>query len=215
MNELHVPAGTPVELVMTSEDVIHSFYIPAFRTKADAVPGRYTSLWFQATKPGTYHLFCAEYCGTQHSGMIGSVIVMDPAAFQDWLGGGSGEGVSMAGAGQKLFGELGCATCHEDASPESPSRGPAHEGLYGSTVTLQGGDTVTADEDYLRESILDPNAKIVAGYPGIMPTFKGLVTEEQLLQLIEYIKSRPAAKAGDPAHPAGAAAAPAGEPATP
>ncbi len=197
INELHVPAGSAVELTLTSEDVIHSFYVPAFRVKADVVPGRYTSMWFRATRPGTYHLFCAEYCGTKHSGMGGSVIVMEPAAFQAWLGGDTGE--SLVEAGTRLFGELGCATCHVDAAADSPSRGPKLAGLWGSEVTLHGGGTVTADEAYVRESILDPTAKITEGYPGVMPTFRGLMNEEQMLQLIAYVKSRGVAESAPPA----------------
>lgn len=184
INELHVPVGRPVKLTMTSEDVIHSFYVPAFRVKQDAVPGRYTTLWFHATKPGTYHLFCAEYCGTQHSGMIGQVTVMEPSDYQAWLSGG-GAKVSLASAGEGLFEQLGCITCHRG---DSGARGPQLVGLFGKPVHLQSGQTVIADETYLRESILNPQAKIVTGYQPIMPTFKGLVSEEGLLQLIAYIK---------------------------
>jgi cytochrome c oxidase subunit 2 len=185
INELHVPVGRPVKLVLGSEDVIHSFYIPAFRVKADVIPGRYNTLWFQATKPGTYHLFCAEYCGTKHSGMIGSVIAMEPTEFQAWLGGGRAEDSPVA-AGAKLFQDLTCITCHRSGSQ---GRGPVLTNLFGSQVELTGGATVTADEAYLRESILNPQAKVVNGFQPIMPTFQGLVTEEQLLQLIAYIRS--------------------------
>src|SRR5262245_9315062 len=160
INELHVPVGRPVKLTMTSEDVIHSFYVPAFRVKQDVVPGRYSQLWFEATKPGTYHLFCAEYCGTKHSGMIGSVIVMEPDQFQAWLG-GEVAGLTPVAAGETLFRNLGCATCH---NPDSKGRGPSLEGLFGRPVALEGGGTVTADEIYLRESITNPKAKLVAGY---------------------------------------------------
>jgi cytochrome c oxidase subunit 2 len=185
INELHVPIGRDVKLIATSEDVIHSVFAPAFRVKADVIPGRYTAIWFRATTPGRYHLFCAEYCGTKHSGMVGEVIVMEPAEYQTWLSGGS-QGGSLADAGQKLFNELACNTCHR---PDAQGRGPVLDGLLGKTVALQSGETVVADEAYLRESILNPAAKITAGYQPIMPTFQGLVTEEQLLQLIEYIKS--------------------------
>jgi cytochrome c oxidase subunit 2 len=185
INELHVPVGRPVKLTMTSEDVIHSFYVPAFRIKQDVLPGRYTTTWFQATKPGTYHLFCTEYCGTQHSGMIGSVIVMEPAEFATWLGGGVK--LSLASAGETLFQQLGCSTCHLD---QGTGRGPVLTGLLGKQVQLSNGTTLVADETYVRESILNPQAKIVAGYQPIMPTFKGLVSEEQLLQLIAYIKAK-------------------------
>jgi cytochrome c oxidase subunit 2 len=184
INELHVPVGVPVKLVMTSEDVIHSFFVPAFRMKRDVVPGRYATTWFQATKTGTFHLFCAEYCGTKHSGMIGQVVVMEPSAFQSWLAGGA-SGVSLAAGGEKLFQELNCITCHR----AGVERGPLLDGLFGSPVKLQTGETVLADEAYIRESILSPAAKIVRGYQPIMPTYEGQVTEEQILQLIAYIQS--------------------------
>jgi cytochrome c oxidase subunit 2 len=184
INELHVPVGVPVRLTMTSEDVIHSFFIPAFRIKKDVVPGRYATAWFEATKPGRYQLFCAEYCGTKHSAMIGTIVVMEPAAFQGWLsGGGTG---SLADAGQKLFQDLGCATCHR---ADSLARGPNLEGLFGHPVRLADGRTMTADESYIRESIVTPAAKVVAGYQPIMPTYQGLVTEEGIMQLIAYIQT--------------------------
>src|SRR5437660_2850551 len=185
INELHVPVGRPIKLIMTSEDVIHDVFVPAFRVKADVIPGRYTHIWFQPTKPGRYHLFCAEYCGTRHSGMRGEVIVMQPDEYEVWLSGGAEEG-ALASAGAKLFQDLACNTCHR---PDAPGRGPGLEGLFGKTVTLQSGETVTVDEAYVRESILTPSAKITAGFQPIMPTFQGLVTEEQLLALIEYVKS--------------------------
>ena len=185
INELHVPVGRDVKMIMTSQDVIHSFYVPAFRIKQDVLPGRYTTAWFHATKPGTYHLFCAEYCGTQHSGMIGQVVVMEPVQYQSWLSGGSASG-SLAQNGQMLFQQLGCTTCHRQ---DTQGRGPNLVGLYGKRVTLEDGRTVVADENYIRESILNPAAKVVSGFKPIMPTFQGLVSEEQLLQLIEYVKS--------------------------
>jgi cytochrome c oxidase subunit 2 len=185
INQLHVPLRRPVELIMTSEDVIHSFYIPAFRIKQDVLPGRYTTLWFEATKAGTYHLFCAEYCGTEHSGMIGQIVVMEPSDYQSWLSGGE-TGASMAESGGILFTQLGCATCHH---AESGARGPNLVGIFGSRVRLQDGTEVVADAGYIRESIVQPQAKIVATYQPIMPTFKGLVSEEGLTQLIAYIKS--------------------------
>jgi len=184
INELHVPVGRAVKLIMTSEDVIHDFYVPAFRVKADVLPGRYTQLWFQPTVPGRYHLFCAEYCGTRHSGMTGQVVVMEPAEYQVWLSGGA-EG-SLASAGEKLFQDLACNTCHR---PDTQGRGPGLEGLFGKTQTLQNGATVVVDEAYVRESILNPGLKITAGFQPIMPAFQGLVSEEQLLELVEYIKS--------------------------
>jgi len=185
INELHVPIGRPVRLLMASEDVIHSFYVPAFRVKRDVLPGRIATLWFEATKPGRYHLFCAEYCGTKHSGMIGWLEVMEPTAFQAWLAGGTGS-ESLASAGGKLFQQHACNTCHR---PDSLARGPNLEGLYGRPVALDGDRTVVADESYIRESIVMPNAKRVAGFQPIMPTFQGLISEEGLLQLVAYVKS--------------------------
>jgi cytochrome c oxidase subunit 2 len=185
INELHVPVGRAVKLIMTSEDVIHDLFVPAFRMKADVIPGRYTTIWFHPTKPGRYHLFCAEYCGTRHSGMVGEVVVMDAAEYQTWLSGGGPEG-SLAEGGAKLFASLACNTCHR---PDAQGRGPVLEGLFGKTVTLQSGETITVDEAYVRESILNPAAKVTAGFQPIMPTFQGLVTEEELLELIEYVKS--------------------------
>jgi len=197
INELHIPLGRAVKLTMTSEDVIHSFYVPAFRTKQDALPGRYTTTWFKPTQVGKYHLFCAEYCGTKHSGMIGLIYVMQPEEYQAWLSGGTGEG-SLAANGQKLFQELACSNCHR---MDTQGRCPSLAGVFGSKVELAGGGTVTADAAYIRESILDPSAKIVKGFEPVMPTFQGLVTEEGLLQLIEYIKSlgpKPGAPLGAP-----------------
>jgi cytochrome c oxidase subunit II len=187
INELHVPLGRRVKLTMTSEDVIHSFFVPAFRVKADVLPGqgRYRVVWFEPTKPGRYHLFCAEYCGMNHSGMIGWVDVMRPEEFQAWLSTGGAEG-SMASSGQKLFQQLPCASCHKT---DGSGRCPVLEGLFGKQVQLQDGRTVTVDEDYIRESILNPKAKVAAGYEPIMPNFTGLVSEEQIAQLIAYIKS--------------------------
>ncbi len=188
INELHVPVGRKIKLIMTSEDVIHDFFVPAFRTKADVVPGRYTTLWFEATKPGQYHLFCAEYCGMNHSGMIGSVYVMEPREFDNWLAGNTSSSTPAA-AGQQLFQTLGCASCH-GANGEG-GRGPTLAGLVGRETPLEGGQTVRADEAYIRESILNPGAKIVAGFTPIMPTFQGQVTEDQLVQLVAFIKSLP------------------------
>ena len=197
INELHVPVGRDVKMVMTSQDVIHSFFVPAFRIKQDVLPGRYTTAWFRATKPGTYHLFCAEYCGTQHSGMIGQVVVMEPADYQSWLAGGRASG-SMASAGQDIFQQLGCSTCHRS---DIQGRGPNLVGAFGRPVQLEDGRTVIADENYVRESILDPSAKVVSGFKPIMPVFQGLVTEEQLNALVAYVKSlnpAPAGTAGGP-----------------
>jgi cytochrome c oxidase subunit 2 len=193
INELHVPVGRAVKLIMTSEDVIHDVFVPAFRIKADVLPGRYTNIWFQATTPGRYHLFCAEYCGTRHSGMTGEVVVMEPTEYQAWLSGGSGEG-SLASAGEKLFQDLACNTCHRS---DTQGRGPVLQDLFGKTQTLQSGETIVVDEAYLRESILNPAARITANFQPIMPAFQGLVSEEQLLELIEYLKAlhaQPSAK---------------------
>lgn len=184
IDELHVPVGRDVKMIMTSQDVIHSFFVPAFRIKQDVLPGRYTVAWFRATKPGTYHLFCAEYCGTQHSGMIGSVVVMEPAQYESWMS--STSSGPLSATGEKIFAELGCPTCHR---ADVQGRGPNLQGLFGKPVSLQDGRTVVADENYIRESILDPGAKIVSGYKPVMPTFQGLVTEEQLNALVAYIKS--------------------------
>lgn len=187
INELHVPVGRKIKLTMTTEDVIHDLFIPAFRTKADVVPGRYTALWFEATKPGRYYIFCAEYCGTNHSGMGGYIEVMSQTDFDNWLSGNANQQSPVA-AGEELFTmTLGCASCHN--ADGSGGRGPALTGLYGKPVQLAGGGTINADEAYLRESIINPQAHLVMGYQPIMPTFKGQLSEEQLLQLISYIKS--------------------------
>ena len=198
VNELHVPLNRAVKLTMTSEDVIHSFYIPAFRIKADVYPGRYSSTWFQATKVGRYHLFCAEYCGAKHSEMGGWITVMDPAAFETWLAGESGQ-ASPASSGEKLFGSLGCVSCHRQ---DSKGRGPVLIGVYGKTVELTDGTRVTADDDYLRESIVQPAAKVVAGYAPLMPTFRGLVSEPGILELIEFMKTLSPGTAPAPPAPA-------------
>jgi cytochrome c oxidase subunit 2 len=194
INELHVPVGRPVKVTLTSEDVIHSFFVPAFRTKQDAVPGRYTTLWFEATRPGSYALYCTEYCGTLHAGMIGRVVAMEPAAFQSWLGAGE-PAPAVASAGERVFRAQGCPSCH---AADAPGRGPALGGVFGSAVRLRDGATVRADEAYLRESILVPQAQIVAGYDAIMPTFQGLLGEEELLELITYLKGLPAPREDAP-----------------
>jgi cytochrome c oxidase subunit II len=185
INELHVPVGRAVKLVMATEDVIHSFYVPAFRVKRDVVPGRYENLWFTATKTGKFHLFCAEYCGNQHSGMVGWVYVLDPAAYEAWLSGPGAEG-SMASRGEKLFQQYGCSTCHQ---LDAQGRCPNLRSVFGNPVRLTGDRQITADEAYIRESILNPGAKIVAGFEPVMPTFQGQIDEEGVLQLIAYIRS--------------------------
>lgn len=187
INELHVPVGRPVKLTMTSEDVIHSWFVPAFRTKMDVLPGRYTMAWFEATKPGSFHLFCAEYCGTDHSHMTGRIVVMTPAQYERWLSNSNGAGAqSLASVGEQLFHQQRCDTCHME---RGKGTGPALAGLFGNDVALRGGNSVTADETYIRESILKPNAKLVAGYAAVMPTYAGLITEDNLIQLVSYVKA--------------------------
>ena len=220
INELHVPVGRKVKLIMATEDVIHDLFVPAFRTKIDVVPGKYTTEWFEATKPGRYHFFCAEYCGMNHSGMGGYVVVMEPAEYENWLSGNAGQ-TSPAAAGRGLFESLGCASCH-GANAEG-GRGPALLGLFGSKVVLNNNQSVTADESYLRESILNPQAKIVTGFGPIMPSFQGQLSEEQLLDVVAYVKSlstaKPEVPTGKPATTAtpvtqpGAAAKPSASPA--
>ena len=186
INELHVPVGRKVKLTMTTEDVLHAFDIPAFRTKADVIPGRYTYIWFEATKPGKYHLFCAEYCGLNHSGMGGFVYVMEQRDFDNWLS-GNVSGQTPIEAGKDLFeNKLGCASCHTGGPQQ---RGAKLEGIFNKDVKLVGGQTVKANEEYIRNSILNPGGQVVEGFQPIMPTFKGQVTEEQLVTLIAYIKS--------------------------
>jgi len=169
---------------MASEDVIHSLFVPAFRVKMDVLPSRYRTMWFQATHTGRYHLFCAEYCGTLHSGMVGWVEVMEPADYQKWLAGGS-EG-SLASQGEQLFQKFACNTCH---TGDSTGRGPILQGVYGSMVMLSDDSIVKADDNYVRESILNPTAKVVKGFQPIMPTFQGQVNEEDLIKLLAYVKS--------------------------
>ncbi len=184
INELHVPVGRPIKLTMTSEDVIHSFFIPAFRVKSDVLPGRYTTIWFEATRPGRYHLFCAEYCGAEHSKMIGSVVAMEPKNYEAWLHSGTAT-PTVAATGAELFVKHACNTCHR---PDTTARGPSLDDLFGKAVTLADGRQVTADDNYLRESIVNPAAKVVAGYDPVMPTFKGQLSEENIMALVRYIK---------------------------
>ncbi len=186
INELHVPVGRPVKLILASEDVIHSFYIPAFRLKHDVVPGSYQTYWFQPTQPGRYHIFCAEYCGTNHSRMTGWVTVMEPAMYATWLASGQ-TGATMAQMGEKLFKQYGCMTCHVT---DEKAQAPPLDNLFGHPVQLEGGGTVIADESYLRQAVLNPNRHVVKGYPpNVMPVYQGQISEEQLLQLMVYIKS--------------------------
>lgn len=186
INELHIPVNQPVRLIMTSEDVIHSFFVPAFRVKRDVVPGRYQTLWFEATKTGEYHLFCAEYCGTEHSLMTGKVVVMSPADYDEWLSTDEQDGAETpVAAGERQFSEFRCDSCHNSAG----GNGPSLDQLYGSQVALADGSRTVADEAYIRESILDPRQKTVDGFGPIMPTFQGQITEEQVFELISYIKT--------------------------
>ncbi len=185
INELHVPVGRDIMLTMTSQDVIHDFFVPAFRLHADVVPGSYVSEWFHPTKVGQFHLFCSQYCGTNHSLMGGWITVMDPADFQNWLA-GSTEQKSMSELGFAVFQEHGCSSCHEQSAS---ARGPSLANLYNGDVRLDNGQTVKADDAYLRESILNPRAKLVAGFRTTMPSYQGQISEEQILQLIAYIKS--------------------------
>jgi cytochrome c oxidase subunit II len=185
IDELHVPVNVPIQVTMTSQDVIHDFYIPAFRVKKDVLPGRYSTLWFEATKVGTYHLYCAQYCGALHSQMIGWVYVMPQADYAAWLASGTNN-QSMAQQGARLFTQLGCSDCH---LAEGTGRGPSFVGLYGKTEKLKSGESRQVDEDLIREAIVNPNSVTLPNYPPIMPTYKGQVTEEQVLQLIAYVKS--------------------------
>lgn len=185
INTLHVPVGEKIKLTMTSEDVIHSFFVPAFRVKQDVLPGRYTQLWFEATKTGEFHLFCTEYCGAEHSQMIGTVTVMEQDEYQEWLSGGI-VGSTPVASGQELFQQYACNTCH--ASDDS-LRGPSLNGIAGHGVELADGSTLDRDNNYLRESILRPSSKLVAGYQNLMPTYQGQISEEGVSHLIAYIRS--------------------------
>lgn len=185
INELHLPVGRPVSVLMISQDVIHSFFVPAFRNKQDVLPGRYTRIWFRPTRAGDYHLFCAEYCGTDHSAMIGTVHVMEPADYAKWLA-DADPPESLVAAGRRLFFSRGCSGCHTTGSQIAA---PLLEGIYGKAVGLSNGATVIADETYLRDSILLPNKQVVGGYEPVMPTFQGQLKEEEVLQLIAYLKS--------------------------
>jgi cytochrome c oxidase subunit 2 len=191
LDELHVPVNVPVVLTMTSQDVIHSFFVPEFRVKQDVLPGRYSRLWFEATRVGEYHLFCAQYCGTLHAGMTGRVVVMSQADYARWLESGApaeaGAGrATMASRGGRLFTRLGCISCH---GTNAGVTAPTLAGIFGQPVGLSDGTTVAADENYLRESILNPRAKITLGYQPVMPPFAGVISEEEVLDLIAYLKS--------------------------
>jgi cytochrome c oxidase subunit 2 len=193
INELHVPLGQAVQLRMISEDVIHDFFVPAFRVHVDVLPSRYTTYWFKANRTGTFHLFCGQYCGVEHSKMVGKVVVMEPRAYEAWLAGETPGGVTAVASGEQLFVTKSCNTCHR---PDSAARAPILNGAFGTQVVLQDGSKVTMNEDYVRESILNPAAKVVKGYQPVMPTFKGQVTEEELIQLVNYVKTLKAPDGG-------------------
>ncbi len=185
INSLHIPTGKPIQLTMISQDVFHSFSIPAFRVKREVIPGRYTTVWFEATAPGTYHLFCTQYCGTNHSQMIGDIVVLTPEDYKKWLA-GSTSGMSLAQNGERLFASLSCNACH-NTRPDA--RGPSLASVYGAKLALSSGGTVTADDAYLREAILNPSQHITQGFAPIMPTYQGQVSEEGVIALVEYIKN--------------------------
>lgn len=185
INALHVPTGRPVQLTMISQDVFHSFSIPDFRVKREVIPGRYTTVWFQATTPGTYHLFCTQYCGTLHSGMIGEVTVLTPDDYEHWLK-QSTSGMSLAQNGERLFASMGCSACH---SGNAAARGPNLYGIYSSRLTMTDGSQVQVNDAYLREAILNPSQHVPAGFAPIMPTYQGQMSEDGLISLIEYIKN--------------------------
>ncbi len=193
INALHLPIGRPIQLVMTSEDVIHDFSVPAFRVKHDVLPGRYETLWFTVEKPGTYHLFCTQFCGAEHASMVGEVVAMSEPEFEKWLG-ENRSSVTMAAVGRGLYASYGCGQCHGGdggggTQIGSAAPAPALKGLYGSSVALQDGGFVTADDRYLRESIVAPSRWRVAGFAPLMPSFEGQIDEENLLKIIAYIKS--------------------------
>jgi cytochrome c oxidase subunit 2 len=185
INALHVPTGQPVQLTMISQDVFHSFSIPDFRVKREVIPGRYSTVWFQATEPGTYHIFCTQYCGTQHSGMIGQVTVLTPDDYQKWLQ-QSTSGMSLSQNGERLFASMGCNACH---SGNAAARGPNLAGVYGSKLTLADGSQVLVNDAYLRDAILNPSQHVTAGFAPIMPTYQGQISEDGLIDIVEYIKN--------------------------
>ncbi|HZL25542.1 MAG TPA: cytochrome c oxidase subunit II [Acidobacteriaceae bacterium] len=185
INSLHIPIGRPIQLTMISQDVFHSFSIPDFRVKREVIPGRYTTVWFNATDVGTYHLFCTQYCGTQHSGMIGEVTAMTPADYEKWSQ-QSTSGMSLAQNGERLYASMGCNACHNGSAT---ARGPNLAGVYGSKLTLTNGSEVLVNEAYLRDAILNPSEHVTAGFAPIMPTYQGQISEDGLIDLVEYIKT--------------------------
>jgi cytochrome c oxidase subunit 2 len=185
INSLHVPAGRPIQLTMISQDVFHSFSIPDFRVKREVIPGRYSTVWFNATTPGTYHIFCTQYCGTQHSGMIGEVTVLTPHDYEKWLA-QSTNGMSLAQNGERLFASMGCNACH---SGNAAARGPNLAGVYGTKLTMTDGSQVLVNDAFLRDAILNPSQHITAGFAPIMPTYQGQISEDGLIDLVEYLKN--------------------------
>ena len=192
INALHLPIDTPIELVMTSQDVIHDFFVPAFRIKRDVLPGQYQTMWFRADRVGTYHLFCSQFCGTLHSGMIGDVVVMSSGDYADWLT-TNGAGDTLADQGKALFVRYGCAGCHLG---NGTVRAPSLVRLYGSPVPMSDGSTIIADDRYIRDSIMYPKQQIVAGYEPVMPSFANVINEDDLVRLVAYIHSLAAEKRG-------------------
>ncbi len=189
INDLHVPTGSPIEINMISQDVIHSLYIPALRIQMETLPGRYTQLAFTADRPGTYRILCSEFCGTEHSSMVGLLTVMTPGNYADWLAkSGSSEG--LAAAGKRLFSSYGCSGCHQG---EGTVRAPSLAGLYGKPVPLEAGGAVVADASYLRDKILNPNNNKIAGYKQVMPSFNGVIPEDDLTKLVAFIENYDAA----------------------
>jgi cytochrome c oxidase subunit 2 len=185
INALHIPIGQPIQLTMISQDVFHSFSIPDFRVKREVIPGRYSTVWFNATTPGTYHIFCTQYCGTNHSVMIGEVTALSPDDYEKWTQ-QSTSGMSLSQNGERLFASMGCNSCH---SGNAAARGPSLAGVYGSKLQLTNGSQVLVNDAYLRDSILNPSQHITAGYAPIMPTYQGQISEDGLIDLVEYIKS--------------------------
>ena len=185
IDALHVPTGVPIQLTMISQDVFHSFSVPDFRIKREVIPGRYSTVWFQATTPGTYHIFCTQYCGTNHSQMIGEVTAMSPEDYKKWTE-GSTSGMSLAQNGERLFASMGCNACH---SGNAAARGPSHAGVYGSTLQLANGQSAQVNEAYLRDAILNPSQHVTAGYSPIMPTYQGQISEDGLIDIVEYLKT--------------------------
>ena len=187
INALHVPIGRPVQLTMISQDVFHSFSIPDFRVKREVIPGRYSTVWFEATTPGTYHIFCTQYCGTLHSGMIGQVTALTPDDYEKWTQ-ESTSGMSLSQNGERLFSSMGCNACH---SGNAAARGPSLAGVYGSKLQLANGSQVLVNDAYLRDAILNPSQHVTAGYAPIMPTYQGQISEDGLIDLVEFVKNMP------------------------